>query len=264
MINEALLNCADKLNLYESLFDVEKFITLDDTIINRIEYIENGEQGDLYYDSGLARAKGLIRRIKHRDIYKYVSECVMDKTTFQNKYLNQEEKVRNDILCNIKQNNGIDRIELKDIHIVYGHTNYGFKDQNPVDRVQFYEKYQDNRKFYLEKDQISQLLPCKFYEKFIRIFVDGNAQKIQKVKDAFYQYCSTQGLNQGQQKIYNQYSNHVNLDSQQQNLLINPEDAEQVGIQNETQKSFSEYLSHRNSTNILGEESDLITKKTKI
>jgi hypothetical protein len=46
-------------------------------------------------------------------------------------------------------------VTKEDIYIKYGATNYGFKDQNPVDRVMFYEKYKDDHKFYLSKDQVS-------------------------------------------------------------------------------------------------------------
>jgi hypothetical protein len=51
----------------------------------------------------------------------------MDKQLFYNKHLNQEDKVRNDILSYIK-NDGINDVTKEDIYIKYGTTNYGFKD----------------------------------------------------------------------------------------------------------------------------------------
>jgi len=89
---------------------------------------------------------------------------------------------------------------MDDIEIVTGFCNYAFKDKNPVDCVRFYNK--NNVKstiichlakllesFLIDKEQVSLLLPSKYCERFIRIYVKDE-KHFNVAKQAFKLYCN--------------------------------------------------------------------------
>jgi len=45
------------------------------------------------------------------------------------------------------------------------------KDKNPVDYVKFYNKNNTKRSFKIDADQVSLILPSKFSEQYVRIYV---------------------------------------------------------------------------------------------
>ena len=125
--------------IINSIYDMTKFIKFNDTLFNIIEF-----SVFKLYD-----AKELLNRIRERDLYTLIG--TINRNT--NKKYNKK-----DIFSNILTP---DDIIVSNITI--GYTN---KDINPVDNISFYAQKNQNIKFKLKKEAISQLLPNTFTEKY--------------------------------------------------------------------------------------------------
>lgn len=143
----------------------------------------------------MEKARELIYKIRTRRIYKCASECIVD-SQFR---LDDPERMKADIIS-CAQNDGINNIDIQDIEVATGTCNYAFKDKNPVDCVRFYNK--NNIKsnhlvllpevlesFLIDKEQVSLLLPSKYSEKFIRVYVKDE-KHISVAKQAFKKYTN--------------------------------------------------------------------------
>jgi len=62
--------------------------------------------------------------------------------------------------------------------------NYAMKDQNPVDHIKFYSKYNGNESFTIEKSVVSHLVPDQFEETVVRVYT-RDTTKTKAIQDAF-------------------------------------------------------------------------------
>ena len=132
--------------IIDSIYDMTKFIKFNDTLFNIIEFSDIPELED---------AKQLLNRIRERDLYTLIGTINRDT----NKKYNKTDFI---IFSNI-----LNPDDIIVSNITIGYTN---KDINPVDNISFYAQKNQNIKFKLKKEAISQLLPNTFTEKITRIF----------------------------------------------------------------------------------------------
>ena len=85
MVVDVLLAAEPVLNIKGKIWDPRRFITLDDTILKRIEHYA---MDDPHYhnvsdldDSHIAKAQQIMRRLRNRDLYKYCGEVILDKAS---------------------------------------------------------------------------------------------------------------------------------------------------------------------------------------
>jgi hypothetical protein len=141
----------------------------------------------------LKTSREIIEKIRKRDLYKFAAETIIESGNKIDK-----ERMQQDIVS-YSDNDGMNKLEMGDFEILQGTNNYAFKDKNPVDCVKFYNK--NNVKsntnglaltflesFKIDPDQVSLLLPSKFSERFVRIYVKSE-DKVKVAKDAFNRYC---------------------------------------------------------------------------
>ncbi|GES92426.1 HD phosphohydrolase domain-containing protein [Rhizophagus clarus] len=153
MIIDALIAADPVLKISDSIDNPDEYLKMDDTILNRIEYSD---------DTGLKKSREIIRRIRRRELYKFVDEFLVPKNL-------KKEFKENQITTKkiIAHDNGL---KEEDVIVDILVLNYGKKDENPIDNVEFYDKNQPGRVFKLESSQVSYLVPEQFEELNIRIF----------------------------------------------------------------------------------------------
>ncbi|PKY38250.1 HD phosphohydrolase domain-containing protein [Rhizophagus irregularis] len=169
MIRDAFLEADSTLKISDSIFDANEYLKMDDTILNKIEYSD---------DPSLKKSKDIIKRIRKRDLYKFVDGFLVPndlKDKLTEKEINEEKIIA-------YQNN--DGLKVDDIIVNRLVLNYGMKNENPVDHVKFYNKNLPNKVFKLEKSQVSYLVPEQFEELNIRIFTKDH-KKIDPIRNCF-------------------------------------------------------------------------------
>lgn len=87
MVVDVLHAANPVLNITGKIWDAHRFLTLDDTILRRIEYYglddHKGHINNDMDDSHIATAKKIMRRLRNRDLYKYCGECIIPSTHAQ-------------------------------------------------------------------------------------------------------------------------------------------------------------------------------------
>lgn len=133
MLVDAIINANSLLKIEESLNDIEKYIELNDGILDRIRL------------SNIDKSKQIIKKIDQRKFYKYI------KTTIN--YPIPDELLN------------INRPLIQKLTI-----NYGLGNQNPLLKIPLYSDDQDKQLFYLSENQCPLILPNCFQETSYRIF----------------------------------------------------------------------------------------------
>lgn len=103
----------------------------------------------------LEPSRNLIKQLRRRRLYPFVDEYLVppELTTRIPKVTSK------DVAC--QGNSANANLDPEDIIVYDGRLNYNFKDQNPVDNVQFYASSDLNTSFHIPKDQVSLLFPDK-------------------------------------------------------------------------------------------------------
>lgn len=81
-------------------------------------------------------------------------------------------------------------LQLEDVLIDNMSINYALKEKNPVDGVHFFTSDRPDRKFKIPKEQVSNLIPDQFLERYIRIYLrdPDDVEKFDGAKAAVRQY----------------------------------------------------------------------------
>ncbi|CAB5203061.1 unnamed protein product [Rhizophagus irregularis] len=138
MILDALIAADPVLEISKSIDKPSEYLKMDDTILNRIEYSDSD-------DPDLKKSKEIIRRIRKRDLYKFVDEFLVPKD-LKGKF--EKDKITKIITDQLEHDGLKKEYVIVDILIL----NYGKKEENPIDNVKFYDKNQPNLKvFKLER-----------------------------------------------------------------------------------------------------------------
>ncbi|CAB5191198.1 unnamed protein product [Rhizophagus irregularis] len=170
MIIDALEAADEVLKISHSINNAKDFLKMDDTILNRIVCDNN---------PNLKKSKKIIKRIRKRKLYKFVDGYLVPKEL-------KEEFERNKVTEKkiVKHRSNGAELEKDDVIVDIFNLNYGNKDENPIDNVEFYDKNQPNDVFKLEESQVSYLTPKQYDELYIRIFT-RNRRKIKQIRKCF-------------------------------------------------------------------------------
>eukprot|EP00177_Eucheuma_denticulatum_P002979 GFKZ01005358.1.p2 GENE.GFKZ01005358.1~~GFKZ01005358.1.p2 ORF type:complete len:250 (-),score=26.19 GFKZ01005358.1:1103-1852(-) len=181
MVNDAFLEADRTLEISDSISDPEAFLTMTDSIIPIIERSK---------ESSLANARRIIRRLRCRRLYRFVDEFLVpagtklqispeDITTWQD-----------------ASGTGVNLVP-DDIHVAHVKLNFGMKDKNPVDKVLFFQDWEDRNPVHISSAKASYVIPAHFEEIIIRVFVKreerpGDTNRIKDaVKTAFRRLLKT-------------------------------------------------------------------------
>lgn len=170
MIIDALKAADPVLKISESIDSPEKYLKMDDTILNKIEYSN---------DPKLEESRKIIERIRKRELYKFVDEYLVPER-LKEKFL-KDEITKEKIVAHAHDN----EFKEDDVIVDILTLNYGNKEENPIDNVRFYDKNDMKKEvFKLKRSQVSYLVPEQFEELNIRIFT-RDRNKINQIRKSF-------------------------------------------------------------------------------
>ncbi|KAG0255514.1 SAM domain and HD [Mortierella polycephala] len=175
MLTDALLAADSIMGISSAIFRGEDYLNLTDDIVRQIERSR---------EPGLEVSKAIIKRIRTRNLYKFVDELLIpsDKLGYLTKHnINPAEIVS----CQ-----GVnDHLTQEDVIVEFLKNNYAMKDQNPVDSIKFFSKTNHSVSYHIPKEKVSSLIPSEFQENFVRVYA-RDASKVKAVHEAFRRLMS--------------------------------------------------------------------------
>jgi len=185
MIVDALVEAdvAWDSEISKSIWDVNEFIRLDDTILKRIEWSK---------ESKLQKGRDLVRRIRRRELYQYVNDFAVPEEDI----IGFKPVTEVDITSCQGDNNIPGGLRPDDIMVQNVKIDYSMKNKNPVDSVKFFQDYGDTHSFHIDKSKVSLLLPNSFIERKVRVF--------SKSKDPMYVEAAAKAFENYQRRMYKQ------------------------------------------------------------
>ena len=171
LLAEALLLVDKKLGISNSVDDMHRFTKLTDSIIYDILRNESDDQN-------VKQAQQLLLRIQRRDLYKF---CGQTQQLNPDQKRPDEDKIAKVIA---ERSNGALKEEQVFVTVIDIH--FGMKDRDPIDSVIFFNKAHHPLK--VRKEQVSQLLPQKFHERYIRVYAKSR-DDTEIVQRCFEDWC---------------------------------------------------------------------------
>lgn len=180
MISDALIAADPALKIVDRIFDAESYLRLNDCIIDEIEKFDFQKAAvfqqlptDHEYHlstaavEGMRRAQAILKRLRHRQIYRYCAEVLLPKQTPQDVLKPINSKLVYDKLKELYQNTNLQETDVIIQHLT---LNYANKDRDPGQNVRFY-KGPDHAPQHVPRQKISLLIPNEFQERYIRVFI---------------------------------------------------------------------------------------------
>ena len=146
--------------------DPAQFMKLTDGIVGEIETSTN---------PALKQSQELIKRINNRDLYKKVDEVLITDDDVL-------EYATEDIISKFCHN-----VAPQDLIVDIYKLNYSMGGNDPVKSTRFFSPKFPNVSMEIDKKTISYLLPNKFQDKFIRLFV-RDSNKEEDAKNGFNKF----------------------------------------------------------------------------
>uniref|UniRef100_A0A8D2Q4T0 Deoxynucleoside triphosphate triphosphohydrolase SAMHD1 n=1 Tax=Varanus komodoensis TaxID=61221 RepID=A0A8D2Q4T0_VARKO len=167
-----------------ALEDMEAYTKLTDEIFLQILHSDQPE---------LNEAREILRKIERRDLYKCLGETQPQGNEIkQEQYDELSAEIVKAKPVKFPEDAELKAIKLKaeDFIIDVIDMDYGMKEKNPVNNVNFYCKSDITKAIKITKDQVSKLLPEKFAEQIIRVYCKKTDEKfIYVATKHFIQWC---------------------------------------------------------------------------
>lgn len=138
------------LKVFDCIEDPSRFMFLNDSLLNTIESSREPHLSD---------ARNILKRIRKRELYKMVNEVLIN------------EEHSHTLFCTNVSNILPDTVDPHEIVYDYVDLNYAMKEKNPVDNCRFYSHEKENESFSIPKQRVSLLIPEKFKEKYLRMYM---------------------------------------------------------------------------------------------
>ncbi|XP_066511235.1 deoxynucleoside triphosphate triphosphohydrolase SAMHD1-like [Hoplias malabaricus] len=143
------------------------------------DYILQDIQNSSSNDENIKKAQNIIERITNRDLYKFIGDEIFEKETLQ--HLKAPEDYQTKLATWLKRLKNEEIMNQKDeFQAVPIEFNYGKKEKNPLQFLQFYKKDEPDKAFSLDREKVSYLLPSKFAEMKVMLFYKGKDINIEK------------------------------------------------------------------------------------
>jgi len=171
-----------------AIWKAADFTRLDDTILKRIEWSAEPE---------LAGAQALLRRLRRRELYRYVNEFSVPVGRLQG-----WKDVTPADVTGCQDGSLAGGLRPEDVIVHNLKVDYAMsRGRNPVDCVHFYQDYGSSDKFPIPKEKVSSLIPDVFQERKVRVFARSDDPAVAAaVEAAFLAYqrreynCETLGI----------------------------------------------------------------------
>ncbi|KAL8150140.1 hypothetical protein V2J09_019948 [Rumex salicifolius] len=172
MISDALLYANESLKLHLHVDDPAQYWKLSDSIVKLVEYSSAEELKD---------SRDLISRIRKRDLYRFCNEFAVPKEK-----LDRFKHVTvNDIICSQTSSH----VTLKEEDVVVSNVNIDLTRgrNNPLGSINFFEDYESEKKFTIEDERVSHLLPECCQDRIVRVYAK-KPELVEAVSEAFENY----------------------------------------------------------------------------
>lgn len=179
MLTDALIEADVVYNgeYSKSITDMQEYVKLDDTVIKRIEWDP---------DPRLAKAQAIIKRVRKRELYRFVNEFTVPTDQLQ-----KWEKVSPE---EILAHQGVSRVpgglRPEDIVVQNLKIDWTKGEDNPVEHVRFFKEGDDESSFTVPRDKLTSCMyPASFLAKKVRIFTRNRSEEhVEAAAQAFSNY----------------------------------------------------------------------------
>lgn len=169
MITEALQKVNETFGIFACTNDMARYTYLTDSVINQICTSSSEEDAVL-------SAKEIITRIHTRNLYKCCGEVKVAPVNHDSDPQPEDGVVQKGESQIAKEIAEIDtQLSPDDIIVQFVEISCGKRQQNPIDLMIFFTKHGQLKE--IKRKHISDLLPQKFHEKYIRVCCKDVSQK---------------------------------------------------------------------------------------
>lgn len=138
MLSDILLYANPVFSLQDKIHNPSDYLHLTDYIIEEIDRSNN---------LSLTTSKNLIKKLKTRNIYKFVAEVLLEN---ENQVPKDLERMKVDIVSGQDNDGGREsELKLEDFRLSVGNINFGLQNQNPLDHIRFFNKGDLSSKIYM-------------------------------------------------------------------------------------------------------------------
>ncbi|KAI9189692.1 hypothetical protein H9P43_001125 [Blastocladiella emersonii ATCC 22665] len=169
MVTDALVKANDVMRFDEAIRDPDLYLRMTDGVLRDIEFSS---------DPALAKSRDILRRLRVRDIYKFVDEVIVEYS--HTKFL--RDKLTPAYIAAAAGASA--RLSEDDVRVDICTIHYGMKDRDPVSSISFYGKYDLERKVPLKDTEASHLVPRSFCESIVRVYAT-DSDKSKHIQAAF-------------------------------------------------------------------------------
>ncbi|KAL1550872.1 deoxynucleoside triphosphate triphosphohydrolase SAMHD1 isoform X2 [Salvia divinorum] len=155
MLVDAMTKANDVLQISSYINEPAQYWKLDDTIVKTIETSTSQD---------LKESRDLILRIRRRDLYQYCNEYSVPKENLEH----FKSVTPQDIVCS--QNSAYPTLNEEDIAVSNVRIDLTSGNNNPLDRIRFFEDYDSTRKISICDGAVSHLLPTSYEDMIVRVY----------------------------------------------------------------------------------------------
>ncbi|XP_047962298.1 deoxynucleoside triphosphate triphosphohydrolase SAMHD1 homolog isoform X2 [Salvia hispanica] len=155
MLVDAMTKANDVLQISSYINEPAQYWKLDDTIVKTIETSTSQD---------LKESRDLILRIRRRDLYQYCNEYSVPKENLEH----FKSVTPQDIVCS--QNSADATLNEEDIAVSNVRIDLTRGNNNPLNRISFFEDYDSTRKISICDGAVSHLLPASYEDMIVRVY----------------------------------------------------------------------------------------------
>ena len=183
MIVDAMMLAEPCLHMSQMIDNPKEYINLTDSILREIERSK---------DPKLEASRKIMKRIRDRDIYKFVDEYHYSQEESKMVSKEKSQEIAAKISSYRNSNSVSSNFNPDDVIVEILKVNYAMKDKNPVDSIKFYSKYDGATSLSassISREKISALIPDHYEDTVCRVF-SKNPETTQQIQEAFRSYLS--------------------------------------------------------------------------
>lgn len=178
MVKDALLLSNDYFQFHEAIKSPEKFIKLDDNILDIMLTFSLDPDEEINSNKKLLEAEKIIKRIYNRELYTIIGEIPIP--------LGRNEKPSLEEFLSNENPNDEFHLGEKDVELRKKNINFGFKNKNPFETIYFYNPKIPNKCFKKSMEHLL-VMPQVFSESTILVFCKDN-KKNERARNLFEIY----------------------------------------------------------------------------
>ena len=173
-----------RVRMSQAIHDMVAYTRLTDDILGAVALSE---------ELGLRSAQLVLDAIEHRRLYKFVEQT---QPACTRRYFSPRDAggIAKAVVA-LVPDEVRSRLSLDaDSVVVQVRTlDYGSKDQNPMDAVNFWSKHDPDSAVRIRPNQVSQMLPERFQDQYVRLYSKRrDAVTVAHLKSAFVRWCKAE------------------------------------------------------------------------